>query len=90
MKVGVLLEKEGWGSGLERVTGTPLGGAASRGLEEVIHRLLQEGTNINRRGKDGRSALDIAACAGHEAIVRLLLDKGADVNSQYPRPKNRL
>ena len=37
---------------------------------------------LNRRGKDGKSALDIAAMLGRKEIVRELLEHGADINSQ--------
>ena len=37
---------------------------------------------LNRRGKDGKSALDIAAMLGRKEFVRELLERGADINSQ--------
>ena len=37
---------------------------------------------LNKRDKDGKSALDIAAMLGRKEIVRELLERGAQVNSQ--------
>ena len=37
---------------------------------------------LNKRDKDGKSALDIAAMLGRKEIVRELLERGAEVNSQ--------
>ena len=37
-----------------------------------------EGTDINRRGRDFETALGLASFYGHEAVVRLLLERGAN------------
>jgi ankyrin repeat protein len=37
---------------------------------------------LNKRDKDGKSALDIAAMLGRKEIVRELLERGAQINSQ--------
>lgn len=37
---------------------------------------------LNKRDRDGKSALDIAAMLGRKEIVRELLERGAQVNSQ--------
>lgn len=37
---------------------------------------------LNKRDKDGKSALDIAAMLGRKEIVRELLERGAEINSQ--------
>ena len=34
------------------------------------------------KDKDGKTALMWASCNGHEAVVRLLIEKGADVNAK--------
>jgi ankyrin repeat protein len=44
-----------------------------------VNLLLDNGANINAQSEDDWTALQAASGAGHEAIVRLLLDKGADV-----------
>ena len=37
---------------------------------------------LNKRDKDGKSALDVAAMLGRKEIVRELLERGAEINSQ--------
>ena len=39
-------------------------------------------TVINRRNREGKSALDMAAMLGRKEIVRELMERGADVNSK--------
>ena len=45
----------------------------------VVRVLLDHGANPNKRGKDGRTALFAAAQQGTEALVTLLVSKGAHV-----------
>jgi ankyrin repeat protein len=45
----------------------------------AIVQLLLNNANVDARDNDGRTALSLAAAAGHVAIVRLLLNKRADV-----------
>jgi len=45
--------------------------------------LLDYGADVNAVAKDGATALILAASCGDEKIVRLLLDKGADVFASY-------
>ncbi|KAA8894838.1 ankyrin repeat-containing domain protein, partial [Sphaerosporella brunnea] len=44
--------------------------------------LLNEGCDVNGRSILEESALQAAASGGHSDIIRLLLEKGADVNAQ--------
>jgi ankyrin repeat protein len=49
-----------------------------KGWINTVKRLLY----INQRDSNGRTALSWAAERGHEAVVRLLLEKGADVEAK--------
>ena len=52
--------------------------------EQALSRLLQTGyeLDIDARDDNGRTALIWASEYGHERVVQMLLDKGADVNAQ--------
>lgn len=64
---------------------TPLLKAAWDGEEEIVTLLLEAGAKINAKATDtGETALMNAVTREHTAIVKLLLEKGADV-----APKNR-
>lgn len=45
-----------------------------------ITELLESGTDVNFRDIDHRTALHIAACQGYDDVVKLLLEKGAEVD----------
>ncbi|KAJ3885655.1 hypothetical protein GG344DRAFT_58855, partial [Lentinula edodes] len=67
---------------------TPLYYGALHGLGECVQKLISEKNPQNARiyiningGKYG-NALQAASFKGHEAIVKLLLEKGAEVNAQ--------
>ena len=68
----------GAGSGGE-APGLTLLEAASLGDGAAVARLLEQGEAAEDADGDGWTALVRAAAAGHEAIVRLLLDRGASV-----------
>jgi ankyrin repeat protein len=73
---------EGYSQGFPKnVSGVEL--AATLGLEEITRKLLEKGSNVNRKDSDGGTALHWAAWGGHETVVRLLLEKGADVHAEY-------
>ncbi|WP_314251412.1 ankyrin repeat domain-containing protein [Streptomyces kutzneri] len=55
-----------------------LGRAAESGDKALVQRLLAGGAEPDARVIGGRRALDLAVCAGHAEIVRLLLEAGAD------------
>ncbi|MEU6312004.1 ankyrin repeat domain-containing protein [Streptomyces sp. NPDC047014] len=55
-----------------------LGRAAERGDTALVRSLLAGGAEADAWVPDGRRALDLAVCAGHAEVVRLLLAAGAD------------
>ena len=48
--------------------------------------LLEHGAEIDRTANGTLTALSQAATSGHEAVVRLLLEKGASVNPRFITP----
>ncbi|WP_374772972.1 ankyrin repeat domain-containing protein [Streptomyces sp. NBC_01310] len=55
-----------------------LGRAAENGDTALVRRMLAGGAEVDAWVLGGRRALDLAVCAGHAEIVRLLLAAGAD------------
>ena len=51
-------------------------------LSAAVELFLEAGMDPNAAGKDGKTALMVAARGGYMEIVKLLLDKGADVNAK--------
>ena len=60
---------------------TPLMMAALRGNVEWSRKLIERGARIHR---DGWTPLHYAACAPDADVLRLLLDKGAPIDSRSP------
>jgi hypothetical protein len=56
----------------------------------IARRIIDAGTNVNARSRQGYAALMIAASHGHDEIVRLLLDKGADLTAVDAQGRNAL
>ncbi|KAI8663498.1 NACHT-sigma domain-containing protein [Fusarium keratoplasticum] len=56
-------------------------------LWAILKRADQVGINIDARDSDGRTPLSWAAEGGHEAVVRLLLDRGA--HTEVPDKESR-
>ncbi|THU44775.1 hypothetical protein C4D60_Mb02t10900 [Musa balbisiana] len=54
----------------------------SEGDLEGIEEILASGVDVNFRDIDGRTALHVAACQGFADVVRLLLDRGAQVGPE--------
>lgn len=58
-------------------------GAAFNGNTALVQHLLNEGEPVDARDpKYGATALIYAAQEGHTDVVKLMLDKGADVNAK--------
>lgn len=55
--------------------------AARAGLVDRVRTFLEEGADPDFVGIQGRTALQSAIAGGHVAVVRLLLEKDADVNA---------
>uniref|UniRef100_A0A0G4GAK2 Uncharacterized protein n=1 Tax=Chromera velia CCMP2878 TaxID=1169474 RepID=A0A0G4GAK2_9ALVE len=60
---------------------TPLIATASEGHTEVVRRLLKAGSRVNAVDSKGLRPLHHAVMQGNQALVSLLLEKGADVNA---------
>lgn len=57
---------------------TPLMEAAWRGYPSIVRALLEKGADPEIKGKDGRTALELAMKRGHEEIVQLLKNASRD------------
>lgn len=55
---------------------------ASRGDMEGVLELLDAGVDVNSIDLDGRTALHIAACEGHNHVVELLLSRKAHIDAR--------
>ena len=70
----------------------PLLGVFSHlGNREMVHLLLDYCADVNGANSLGRTALSLAAAGGHEEVVQLLLQAGAQVKGQEGRgPRTHL
>ncbi|RSL82872.1 hypothetical protein CEP51_004869, partial [Fusarium floridanum] len=67
-------EVDGWGL-------TALSWAAKQGHEETVEAILEfTGVDVDIRDSQGRTPISLAARQGHVAIVKMLLDHGANPN----------
>ncbi|MDQ7825151.1 MAG: ankyrin repeat domain-containing protein [Candidatus Eremiobacteraeota bacterium] len=55
-------------------------GAASGDVAKVTSALDKKPQLLNKPGEDGRTLLHIAAVQGHTPVVKLLVERGADLN----------
>ena len=62
--------------------GHPLAAASSKGHENIVQLLIENGANIHAQGGFYGNALQVASSKGHENIVQLLIKKGADIHAQ--------
>ncbi|OQE08259.1 hypothetical protein PENVUL_c010G06890, partial [Penicillium vulpinum] len=58
--------------------------------EDMVSLLLSPGANMNVRSEGYDDLLRLAASSGYIAIVQILLDRGANVNSQYEKQSTAL
>lgn len=58
--------------------------AARNGNIATVRRLLEQGVNVNARS-DHKTALSLAALGGHHNIVKLLINKGANIHTKDER-----
>ena len=61
----------------------PICHASAAGLGDLVRGLLEGGADVNAKDSVSHgTALRVASSEGHEAIVNILLDHGADVNTE--------
>jgi ankyrin repeat protein len=64
--------------------------AAQEGDADVFRQLLNEGeVLVDYKDRDSRTLLSYAAELGHEPLVKLLLEKGAELESEDGGPRRR-
>jgi Ankyrin repeats (3 copies)/Domain of unknown function (DUF3471) len=56
--------------------------AARKGDAAAVKEFLDKGVNVNAKTRYGATALSYACDKGHIEVVRLLIERGADVNSK--------
>lgn len=59
---------------------TPLHWACFYGQITTVQLLLQKGAIVDKEGKEGETALQLAAAGGHHDTLKMLLSEGADIN----------
>ena len=64
----------------------PICAAAAHGLTHITELLLEQDADLIAKVVDEMTVLDFAASSGHTETVRLLLDRGADINSRASAP----
>lgn len=60
---------------------TPLHVAASDGKAGIVELLVKAGAKVERRDKDGCTALFLAVRDGHEKVSKFLIEHGADIKA---------
>ncbi len=73
-----------------KLSATPLQGAAAMQNLELGRLLIQRGANVNCRGEDGGTPLHEVAGNGQMEFAKLLLDRGANVNAKDDSGKTPL
>ena len=71
-------------TGKDRRHGTALHMASLKGQREIVELLLNDGALLEAKTpKLSATALIFACGGGHDGIVKLLLDRGADIHTIY-------
>jgi len=68
----------------------PLSAAADKGHLEVVKLLVEHGANVNHKGKDNKTALDISMEAGHGEVAKYLRNKMLEIDETPPEDKTNL
>jgi hypothetical protein len=68
----------------------PLSAAADKGHLEVVKLLVEHGANVNHKGKDHKTALDISMEAGHGEVAKYLRNKILELDDTSPEDKTNL
>jgi hypothetical protein len=79
-----------WASNPGPPRGSRLYYACIDGLVVPARELIRKGADVNAQGGQYGNALQAVSSAGHQEIVKLLLDQGADVNAQGGQHRNAL
>ena len=58
--------------------------ACNGGILRLVQTLLKKGADPDAGGANLRTALHVAAIAGHAAVIKELLDYGASKNAKVP------
>ena len=66
----------------EERCGAALGEAARWGRKDLLEELLSSDLDVDSRSESGATPLMLAASGGRTAIVKWLIEQGADVNAQ--------
>jgi len=69
---------------------TPLHAAVCNGLYDMANYLIERGSNVSKRDKQGRTALMRSVDKGNKAILELLLEAGGNPNDKDPGGKHVL
>lgn len=51
------------------------------GYEKAVHKMQDQGVDVNAEGGEYGTALQAASFRGYEKVVQMLLDRGADANT---------
>jgi ankyrin repeat protein len=71
---------------LGRAAGSRSGRVTDEQLNDTVKFLLDLGVDVNASDKEGWTALLLAAEKGHPSVVRVLLDRGANINAKCVCP----